>query len=173
MNPGMGNLDLSQLRDIHLPEPVSWWPPAPGWWLLLGSVLLAFIVFWFVLFHRRRNAWRRTALDTLKHLRKQYQSGQFSPQPVVSELSVLMRRVAISCFPREQAAQLNGEAWLEFLDRYRRSGAAFKTELGRLLVVAPYAQQTDIRADEMNKLFALCEDWIAKLSVPSSVGGQP
>ena len=40
MNPAASNL---QLRDIHLPDAVSWWPPAPGWWLLLGGLLLALL----------------------------------------------------------------------------------------------------------------------------------
>jgi len=167
------NPDLSQLRDIHLPGAVSWWPPAPGWWLLLALALLVFFVFWFVHRRRRRNAWRRTALDALKQLRGQHQSGQLAPQRIVSELSVLMRRVAISRFPREQAAKLSGEAWLEFLDRNRREGVAFKTELGRLLVIVPYAQETSVTSGEMNKLFALCENWIAKLPAQSSAGGQP
>ena len=35
---------LAQLRDIHLPEPVSWWPPALGWWLVAMTVMTLLIV---------------------------------------------------------------------------------------------------------------------------------
>ena len=30
---------LSQLADIHLPDPVSIWPLAPGWWLVIVLIL--------------------------------------------------------------------------------------------------------------------------------------
>ena len=26
------------LRDIHLPEAIGWWPPAIGWWLLADTL---------------------------------------------------------------------------------------------------------------------------------------
>ncbi len=32
---------LEQLRDVHLPEPVSWWPLAPGYWIVLALVVVA------------------------------------------------------------------------------------------------------------------------------------
>lgn len=157
------NPDLSQLRDIHLPPPVSWWPPAPGWWLLLAIMLLAVFAFWFVHRRRRRNAWRRTALDAFRQLRRQYQSDQPAAHRIVAELSVLMRRVAISRFPREEAAKLSGEQWLAFLDRNSVEGAGFQSWPGRLLVVAPYAQAMNITPGEMGSLFALCENWIMRL----------
>ncbi len=157
------NPDLSQLRDIHLPAPVSWWPPAPGWWLLLAIILLAVIGIGLVVNDRRRNAWRRTALAELASLREQYQAQPVAPQRSVADLSVLMRRVAISRFPRDEAAKLSGGEWLAFLDRNGRTGAGFQSELGRLLVVAPYSQETTIVAAELIKLFALCEGWIGGL----------
>ena len=36
---------LANLRDIYLPEPITAWPPAIGWWalILLGLLLLSYI----------------------------------------------------------------------------------------------------------------------------------
>ncbi|MDD9890866.1 MAG: DUF4381 domain-containing protein, partial [Gammaproteobacteria bacterium] len=31
---------LAQLADIHLPGEISYWPPAPGWWVLAALLLL-------------------------------------------------------------------------------------------------------------------------------------
>lgn len=157
------NPDLSQLRDIHLPGPVSWWPPAPGWWLLLAIVLLGTFAPWFIYRLRKRNAWRRSALEMMKQLREQFQSGGAESQRIVADLSVLMRRVAISRFPREESAKLSGEAWLKFLDQRQRKGSIFQSPVGQLLVIAPYAQQMDISTADMNELFALCENWIVGL----------
>ena len=29
------------LRDLHLPDAIGWWPPAPGWWVLFVLALAA------------------------------------------------------------------------------------------------------------------------------------
>jgi len=162
-NPGAAQLNLDQLRDIHMPESISWWPPAPGWWMLLGIMLLAVAGFWLLRRFRQRNAWRREALAQLTVLHNQLRSEECQPQQVVSELSVLLRRVAVSLFPREESASLSGEEWLAFLERQCRQGTSFQTETGRLLIVAPYAHAITISSEEMSCLLELCRNWITKL----------
>lgn len=153
--------DLSQLRDIHLPAPVSWWPPAPGWWLLLIVFLLVLTATWFLYHRYLRNQWRRSALTELSLLRNE--SQRQTSNLIVGELSVLLRRVAISRFPREESARLSGEPWLAFLDREQSGEAKFKSAAGRMLITAPYAPATVITPELMVQLFSLCEDWINKL----------
>jgi cbb3-type cytochrome oxidase subunit 3 len=52
------------LKDIHLPEAISWWPPAIGWWLLLVLIpLTVFILVW-----AYRYLTRKTAVKTAKKL---------------------------------------------------------------------------------------------------------
>ena len=156
------NPDLSQLRDIHLPAPISWWPPAPGWWLL-AMLIVAILIGLFVWVRRRqRDGWRRSALDELARLRQQYAAQPTTAHNIVSELSVLLRRVAISCFPRAEVAMLSGDKWLAFLDR-NLDESLFQSELGRLLAVAPYVPHTTITRQALHGLFTKCESWINKL----------
>lgn len=53
----MANTDpLAQLKDIHLPTPIGWWPLAPGWYILMGLILFLVIIFAYGVYKRYRNA---------------------------------------------------------------------------------------------------------------------
>lgn len=130
-----------QLRDIHLPAPPPWWPPAPGWWLLGLSLLVLLLLATWLLARtwRRRRRWRvlQSMLDEIERgLRKQP-----GPEQLAS-LAVLLRRIALQRFPREQVAALSGSAWLAFLDRSGGDGA-FTDGPGRVLAEGPYDANLD------------------------------
>ena len=147
---------LSQLRDIHLPQPVSWWPPATGWWvLLLLTVALLGLLFWWRLKRRRRQAPLRAASAALAQLEQAYQ-GQRDAVRLVQELSVLLRRIALTLAPREQVASRHGEAWLGQLDDLA-CGIYFQSELGRTLLLAPYQKDPAI---DGNALLQLTRNWL-------------
>jgi len=151
------------LRDIHLPDPVGWWPPAPGWWLLFGLTLLLLAVLVFFRRHRRRSRYRRLALREIDQL------AQLPPAELVAELSKLLRRAALCHFPHRDCAGLCGEAWLEFLDRPFRDHP-FSKGIGRCLLEAPY--RPELVADSRD-LLALCRRWLKHLplnAMPSRRG---
>ena len=146
--------DLSQLRDIHLPPPVSAWPPAPGWGLLAVLTLIALGLGVWGWLRYRRDRWRRAALKELRRLSEQ------EPAARIRELSVLLRRVALRRYPREEVAALSGEAWLALLDRAMGPEKPFQSEIGRILSVGPYLPDGAV---EVEALIPLCERWIKRL----------
>jgi len=95
---------LENLRDIVMPEPVSWWPLAPGWWVLLGCVAVGAIVTIVRLVRRwRANAYRRAALQELKSA------------DTVAAIADVLKRTALCAWPRSDVAALSGTAWCDWL----------------------------------------------------------
>ena len=109
---------LSALRDIHLPPEPAFWPPAPGWWIvaLLMALLAGASTLWGRRVARRRRP-RREALRALGALREALAAGE-APHRVAAESASLLRRVALSRYPRSKVGGLTGKAWLEFLDAH-------------------------------------------------------
>ena len=146
------------LRDIHLPDPVSWWPPAPGWWLvlILAAVLIAAVaLFRFV---RKRRLLKRTVRGELARLRVQYNDDHDRVE-LLKSMSSLMRRASISFYPRSESASLTGDRWLQHLDR-KAQRKGFEHGDGRILASAPYLPAQRIVETDFDDLFALCEDWL-------------
>ncbi|MDH3644604.1 MAG: DUF4381 domain-containing protein [Gammaproteobacteria bacterium] len=154
----MNELQQIPLRDIHLPEAVSWWPPAYGWWLL-ALVLGVFVgvVWWLVRRRpaRRRATWiRKSALRELDAVETCYRASG-DARAAVAAMSVLLRRFALGLAPREQVASLTGQRWLHWL-RQRCDDPGFQGT-GEVLTELPY--QPNPQLDVM-VLFAECRDFI-------------
>ncbi len=104
---------LEQMHNIFVPQAVSWWPPAFGWWAvggsLLGARVLALITY---LIRRRQEAYRRTALKLLDGLH------EYSDAQLPAEANRLLKRVALVAFPAEKLTinQAFGENWVDWLN---------------------------------------------------------
>ncbi|MFV8782441.1 DUF4381 domain-containing protein [Microbulbifer sp. SA54] len=104
---------LEQLKDIHEPAAVGWWPPAPGWWLLAGLVLLAiagaFTLFWRARRKRLQNRYRAEGIALLNAI-------DTSSAAAVEEINTILKRVAVVTFGRRACASLTGQRWIDFLE---------------------------------------------------------
>ncbi len=152
MEPQAPQLDL---KDIHLPDAINWWPPAIGWWLLVIFIpLLCLSLFWLY-----KRLTRKTAIKTAKKLiLKIKQNTETDDKHKLTELSELIRRVAISLSPRSETASLTGQAWLEYLDK-SVSGTPFSQGAGKVLATAQY-QKTPTAGIDIPSLINVCEDWL-------------
>jgi hypothetical protein len=132
------------LRDIHVP-PVSWWPPATGWWLLALVALIAIVASVSVVIHRRRRAHPRRAVGReLDALAARFaQNGD--RRALAAGVSRLLRRIALMIEP--SAAARDSSGWSAFLES--RAPGAFDDEQLRALLEAPYRPQPAFDAEAL------------------------
>ena len=99
---------LQDLRDVHMPDPISWWPPAFGWWMIMGLLIIGGSLIIWVWAYRQRTRPRRLALAQLKDVKQQY-AAHVDDHWAITQLSHLVRRVALAAFPRSHVAGLSGQ----------------------------------------------------------------
>lgn len=146
---------LAQLRDLHLPTEPGWWPPAIGWWLLLVAVIifLVFAVRW-IYHHWQVNRWRKIARIELKNIRALPIS---EPQKIITQCSILLRRIVLALDSRESVAALSGNEWLQHLDALSKS-AVFTEKMGRLLLESQYQSPAMLRKNvSQTEVTELCD----------------
>ncbi len=157
---------LRQLRDIHLPDPVGLWPLAWGWWVLialLAGALLAGFIYWRR--HQRQRRYRQQAKAELGSAYREFRQNG-ATAVYLQQLSQILRRAALTAFPRKQVAGLKGDAWLEFLDQsLPGADAPFTQGEGRVLATGPYqpTPQADVKVPHR-----LAINWIENHSVKST-----
>jgi Domain of unknown function (DUF4381) len=160
-------VDLTQLRDVVTPPPVSYAPQTVGWYILGGMVLA--LIAWLVsrwLAHRRATRYRRDALDQLRTIEAMLSRGVAAS--VIVELDALTKRVALVTFGREAVAPLSGREWLSFLDRTART-TAFTAGDARPLGELPYqpvSEREAVSVDRMKALAVVVRRWIRSHRVP-------
>jgi len=150
------------LRDIHLPDAVSWWPLAPGWWLLFLMIILMVTaaVFLYRRYRRKRNSPLRQAQLALQQIRDNF-SRHRDQQQLIKDLSGLLRRTAVSLHKRDDVASITGEDWLVYLDSHTQD-QPFTRGVGRILESGPYQKHSEANPDE---LFDLCENWLKNIKM--------
>ena len=107
---------LANLNPLRQPELITWWPLAPGWWLLLCIALLGLAALVYFLVRRYRgNAYRRRALQQLQQLQQEYLVDR-DASAYLAKTNALLKSVALVAYPRRDVAARSGEQWLNFLN---------------------------------------------------------
>ncbi|WP_150463506.1 DUF4381 domain-containing protein [Francisella sp. XLW-1] len=151
---------LAQLKDIYLPATVSqWWPLAYGWWLLLGLIVLAFIIFLIILhFRKKKNNYKDSIVNDFR--RAIEETKQNKPKEVLQNISVYLKRVALQKFPNQQIKTLHGEQWLEFLDS-KMKNQNFKNTKANMLANSYRAVELDKQT--LNEILTVAEQWLRRV----------
>lgn len=146
---------LAQLADIHLPEPVGLWPPAPGWWILALLLLVSAVLGTrrFIRYDRLRKVCRH-ALAELDLCLARLNSAAASDSDVaklryINEVNTVLRRVALVHFPLAASASLDGNAWVDFI-RQKGESSAMTEEIAAALSYGRFQKQCKVDVDALN-----------------------
>jgi len=159
---------LDQLQPLIVPPAVSFWPPAPGWWLLLLLLPLLGWGLWRLRHHlpttrkadpavQPLDPLRLSALAELALLPKPYDGAPAGAW--LQQINALLKRLCRNHYPYSQSHTLNGRKWLAFLDN--RCPAAGLT---RWMVLVEGAYKPECKLDDkaILGLTQSVETWIRK-----------
>ena len=156
---------LAQLADIHLPGEISYWPPAPGWWIL--AILFFAGAFYLIQRLIQQRNLRKVYQHALAELETCYQDFACDNHEdknnlrlhYVNKFNAVIRRVALVHFPQNNIASLSGDAWVDFIRR-KGDSSRLDAEIAAAISFGRFQKKCDVDVDAMN---SLGRAWITSL----------
>ena len=148
------------IGELIEPEPITFGLGAPGWYMLLGIVVLASLVYLFIAYRTyRRNKYRRVALQMLQTIKH----AGFPSHHYLFRIAEVLKRVSITTYGRGELAPLNGTDWLGFLKNSNRGKSNFSEPVMDLLTRRLYqGEKLSLSDQEMEALYQESIHWIKK-----------
>lgn len=145
--------NLPELRDIHLPDGVSAFPPAYGWGVILAT-LLGLIILYHLIKLARQKSKKLYALHLLNNITC---NNSLKSAAAMSEI---LRRICVYKYPA--AASLSGQEWIDFLNNHSKTKLNNKT--ADLLLNAPYVPEKSgkFATADVVCLRLFCQKWIGE-----------
>lgn len=148
---------LADLRDIQLPDPISVWPLAPGWYILAGLLLMCVLGLGiYFVYQYRKIRIKQHAVKLINQWQKKKNEPNFD---CPNQVAALLKRVAMVFYPERKTAHLYGDAWLAFLDETGRT-QEFSQGAGRFFAEAHYQKNSP---DNIDELCELAKRWIKRI----------
>jgi len=168
---------LAQLADIHLPEPVSYWPPAIGWWVLAAiALVLLVILLRKIASSQRQQKICRYALAELQRCYSNY--SQADPVSIdqnklnyVNQFNTVIRRVALVHYPQANAASLDGASWVDFI-RQKGESSLMTDDIAAALQYGRFQTKCEVDVDAMQSFGQQWVESLYKGSVKPSEGSR-
>jgi hypothetical protein len=151
----MSNLMLP-IKDIHMPSPVGLWPLAPGWYF----VIFFMIVFGIFLVMKslklcRRKKYKKSILAQVDALERRVLKGM-EARSAIADLSILLKRLALSHFADQNPGALSGQHWLDFLNRTGKCDL-FTKDVGEIIFKSMYQKDVKLSTDDF---FHAAKVWV-------------
>ncbi len=143
--------NLPEFRDIQLPDGVSFFPIAYGWWvLLLASIFLFISVKFFINFWKSRKKYYS--------LKKLEAISTDNPIQAAMDISELLRRISLVKY--RSSCALSGQEWIDFLNQH--TSAPLSQKNAEFLSFAPFMSSSDktYTPQDAEELKTFCKNWI-------------
>lgn len=143
--------NLPEIHDIYIPEGVSIFPLAYGWWVILfavfGSVFLIRFILWSI-----KTSKKIYALNKLKKIETD------EPIDAAVQMSELLRRIC--AYKYKEARALYGNEWISFLNNH--CSLKLSQNAANLLIYAPFMNKKDNTYDSTVALDLknYCKHWV-------------
>jgi hypothetical protein len=156
---------MEQLHDIEGLDPISAWPLAIGWWVIIGLavVLLSLVACYLIRWLAFRRSWKYDILQQLDQLLASLSAPTVSDETIQSaaiDLSEYLRRIAVRRYARKTCAGLTGIEWLQWLSQHDAQNFDWVNQ-GKLLIHVPYTPANDgLTAEQLTLLVQAAKGWV-------------